>query len=136
MSGCYFSDFIERRFPIMFRQMGKTSRSRKRFVMDNDPSQTSAQAMKSLSKLEIEPKETPPRSPGLNPIENVFHSVKRQLRNDAKIQRVDRETWNEFVIRVKSTILNTSTNYIDQTVESMPKRIKQIIVNKGRRIKY
>lgn len=136
MSGCYFSDFIERRFPIMFRQMGKTSRTRKTFVMDNDPSQTSAQARKTLSKLGIELKEIPPRSPDLNPIENVFHAVKRQLREDAKIQRIDRETWNEFVMRVKSTILNTSTNYIDRTIESMPKRIKQIIANKGRRIKY
>ena len=72
----------------------------------------------------------------LNPIENVFHIVKRQLREDAKLKRIERETWNEFVTRVKLTIQNTPISYIDKTIESMPNRIKEIIKSKGRRIKY
>ena len=136
MSASYFSDFIERRFPAMFRKMGKTARSKKIFVMDNDPSQTSAKARKTLSRLGIQLKEIPPRSPDLNPIENVFHIVKRQLREDAKLKRIERETWNEFVTRVELTIQNTPISYMDKTIESMPNRIKQIIKSKGRRIKY
>lgn len=136
MSGYYFSDLIRRTFPNMFRRLGKTSRTQKIFVMDNDPSQTSAMAMKALRELRIDLKKIPPRSPDLNPIENLFHVVKRRLREDAKEKCINKETWDEFIIRVRSTLFDTSTDYIDKTIDSMPKRIKQIIRSKGRRIKY
>ena len=135
MSGRYFSDLIRRKFLTMFRRVGKTRRRQKIFVMDNCPSQTSVMAMGALRELGIELKRIPPRSPDLNPIENFFNVVKRKLREEA-LNKSIRETFDAFVIRVKSTLLQISTDYINNTIGSMPKRIKEIIRSKGRRIKY
>ena len=136
MSGRCFSDLIRRKFLTMFRRVGKTRRRQKIFVMDNCPSQTSVMALGALRELGIELKRIPPRSPDLNPIENFFNVVKRKLREEALNKSIRRETFDAFVIRVKSTLLQISTDYINNTIGSMPKRIKEIICSKGRRIKY
>lgn len=103
--------------------------------MDNDPLQTSAKAMAALKKLCITLQHIPPRPPDLNPIENMFNIVRR-MREDAKNKKITRETWEQFVTRVKTTILLTSKDYIDKTSDSMSKRINQIIRSKGKQIKY
>ena len=136
MSASYFSDLVNRKFLTLFRLAGKTCRCEKTFVMDNDPSQTSGKAMETLRQLGITLKRIPPRSPDLNPIENFFNVVKRKLREDAIKKSIKKETWDEFANRVRSTIFSISNSYIDKTIKSMPKRIKQIICSKGRRIKY
>lgn len=136
MSGCYFSDLIRRKFLTIFRRVGKTRRSKKIFVMVNCPSQTSVMAMGALQELGIELKRIPLRSPDLNPIENLFHVVKRKLQEDAIYKSIAKESFEEFVIRVKSTLFQISTDYINNTIESMPKRVKKIICSRGRRIKY
>ena len=104
--------------------------------MDNCPCQTSVMAMGALRELGIELKRISPRSPDLNPIENFFNVVKRKLRENAINKSITKETFEEFAIRVKSTLLQISIDYINNTIGSMPKRIKEIIRSKGRRIKY
>ena len=42
----------------------------------------------------------PARSPDLNPIENVFHNVKRQLQDDALSKRITKEPYSQFCARV------------------------------------
>ena len=44
MADEYFARFIRRNFPILFEITGKNEEEPKLFVMDNDPSQTSAKA--------------------------------------------------------------------------------------------
>jgi len=78
----------------------------------------------------------PARSPDLNPIENVFHIVRRQLKEDAMEKKIESETYDEFCLRVKDTIMSTNVDYIAKTIESMPERIKRVIKNKGGRTKY
>lgn len=136
MTAQFFSELVLSAFPTMFRRVGKTSRDRKVFVMDNDPSQTSKKAMETLDQLGIELQKILPRSPDLNPIENVFNIVKRKLRQDAIEMQITQESWEEFVTRVTHTISHVSVDYIDKTIASMPKRVQQIIRRKGRRIKY
>ena len=51
--------------------------------MDNDPSQTSKVARKAMEKIEAEFHKIPARSPDLNPIENLFHLLKKRLENEA-----------------------------------------------------
>ena len=65
----------------------------------------------------------PPRSPDFHPIENVFNFVKS-------------ETFEQFSARVKHTLENTPTKYIDTTIESMPKRMLMVIKSKGQKKKY
>ena len=79
----------------MFQRLGKISRSKNIFVMVNDPSQTSAKAMEALRKLRIDLKKIPPRSPDLNPIENLYRVVKKILREDAKEKCINKETWDD-----------------------------------------
>lgn len=109
MSRRYSSDLIARKFLTIFRRVGKTRQ--KIFVMGNRPSQTSAMSMDTLQELAIELKRNPPRSPDLNPIENLFHVVKRRLREDAINKTIIKETFDEFVVRVKSTFFRISTDY-------------------------
>lgn len=79
----------------------------------------------------------PPRSPDMNPIENIFHLVKRKLNSDAIENNITHEGFKEFSDRVKKTMTNFPTNIIDNTtIDSMDKRISLIIKSKGQRIKY
>ena len=75
MNAVYFSEFVRRNFPALFHGRER----RKIFVMDNDPSQTSAMAMKAIGDQGAQLFCIPARSPDLNPIENVFHIVKSNL---------------------------------------------------------
>ena len=78
----------------------------------------------------------PPRSPDINPIENLFHLIKRQLNNDAITRNMTKETFEEFAARVKHTIINFDKIQIDKIIKSMSKRIEMIVCKKGNRIKY
>ena len=79
----------------------------------------------------------PPRSPDINPIENLLHLIKRQLvDNDAIARNMTKKTFEEFAARVKHTIINFDKNQIDKIIESMSKRIEMIVCKKGNRIKY
>ena len=101
------------------------------FVQDGDPSQNSAAARKEMKELGVEVHSIPPRSPDINPIENVFHSLDRKLRSEAVEQNITNESYKEFSARVKSTIENT----VEQ-IDNMPKRMRDIISVRGERIKY
>ena len=80
MDGPYFARFIRRHFPNLFEITGKqNSNSPKLFVMDNDPSQTSAAAKKALQSIGVDMQIIAARSPDLNPIENLFHIVRKNI---------------------------------------------------------
>jgi len=51
-------------------------------------------------------------------------------------KKIESETYDEFCLRVKDTIMSTNVDYIAKTIESMPERIKRVIKNKGGRTKY
>ena len=93
---------------------------------DGDPSQNSQKARKFT---------IPARSPHLNPIENVFHNVKKQLQDDALSKRITKETYSQFFAQVKTTLLNYSSEIIDRTIISTYGRIDLVIKTKGQRIR-
>ena len=68
----------------------------KRFVQDGDPSQNSAAARRAFSQVGAFTFSIPPRSPDLNPIENLFHLVSKQLQKDALDMQITRETFAQF----------------------------------------
>ena len=72
-------EFIREHFNLTFANAGPKADGRRLLVMDNDPSQTSRIAKLALEEIEGSFHEIPPRSPHLNPIENIFHLAKLYL---------------------------------------------------------
>ena len=133
LNGRYFKTLIEREFQRMFRESQKSS---KLFIQDGDPSQNSALARTALKKVGAKLLAIPPRSPDLNPIENIFHLVKKILDADAMKNNIRYETYEQFSARIVETFKELDHTLIDRTIASMPKRIDAIIGNKGSRTKY
>ena len=75
MNAEFFAQFVRRHFPTLFETAGKEEGDQKIFVMDNDPSQTSAKAKAAFAQLGFTMQRIPPRSSDLNPIENIFDVV-------------------------------------------------------------
>lgn len=134
MCGKYFSDFIDRNFDTMFKIADK---GECRFwVQDGDPSQNSAEARAAMSRARCELFKIPPRSPDLNPIENLFNMTSQILKKDAIALNIRKESYNEFERRVIKTMKSIPMEYINKLISSMNKRLNLVIKNKGNRIKY
>lgn len=78
----------------------------------------------------------PPGSCDINPIENVFNLVKRELQRQAIKNNITYETYEQFAERVKCTLYAMSSDTIDNIISSMNKRLRLIIGNNGKRTNY
>ena len=134
MTGNFFSSFIDKTFEQMFVK-SKTGNTRL-FIQDNDPSQNSAVAKIALQRVNAQLLKIPPRSPDLNPIENMFKSVSDDLHDSAIEKQLERESFTQFKERVKDTIVQFPVAKINNLIESMDRRIQLILETKGQRLKY
>ena len=134
INGEKFADFIRDNFKEALEK-GANPRG-KLFLQDGDPSQNSKKARDAWEDIGARKFTIPPRSPDLNPIENIFNVVKRGLSEDAVKNNITKENFDEFSIRVKASIENTSCQLINKTIDTMNKRVDMIIKAKGQRIKY
>ena len=50
----------------------------------------------------------PARSPDLNPIENLFHIVRKKIKAEILEKNITHQSWDEFVDRVKFNIWSVS----------------------------
>ena len=103
--------------------------------MDGCPRQNSKKTLKALEDNGALVFKIPPSWPDLNLIENFFALVTKALRKQVTEENIVRETFDEFVTRVREIILNFSIPKIDRIIESMDKRITLITESKGCRIK-
>ena len=78
----------------------------------------------------------PARSPDLNPIENIFHLIKKKLAKQALNLQIEKESFEEFKTRVLRCCNDIDPLIIDRTIESLPKRIDAILKGRGCRTKY
>ena len=128
-----FVDFVKEHFPEMFKS-GNNTKGRL-ILQDGDPSQNSRMAQDAMDAIPCRLFKIPDRSPDLNPIENAFHLVEKQLRKDAIEKNISKETFQQFCWRIKKTLLSFSPAIVSKTIESMNKRVDAIIASKGERIK-
>ena len=134
MNGEKFSEFIREEFKALFERSNNTKG--KLFLQVRDPSQNSQKAASAMDKVGARLFKIPPRSLDINPIENVFNNIKRELKDYALEHNLTFENYEDFCERVKRTVLNYSPEVIDKTIESMDKRMDLIIKNKGQRLKH
>ena len=133
LNGQSFSDFIRKHFEEVFDKSGKSSNL---WLQDGDPSQNSKKATDAQEDVGAQQFSIPPRSPELNPIENVFSFVKKELRVQAIQHELQRESYEQFSLRVKATLYSTSTQLVNNIIESYGDRLSKIILKKGGRIEY
>ena len=133
MDGQFFEQFILNNFVQMMHDSNKDTTL---FIEEGDPSQNSAKARKALNTVGATLLKIPPRSPDINPIENLFNIVKRKLREQAIREQITQETFKAFANCVKTLICNVSISSIDNLIASMPKRMLLIIKSKGNHTKY
>ena len=133
LDGAFFASFIEREFPTIFKASKKTTTT---FLQDGDPSQNSAAAMNSLYKCGYNLRSIPPRSPDINPIENIFHLVRKKLNSDAINHDITSESKDEFIKRVMKTMDEIPIKTINKTIDSLQKRMHDIVKCQGKRTKY
>ena len=136
MNGKYFASFVRKNMNLMFGNAGPKAYGKRIFVMDNCPSQNSNQAKAEILNIEAEIHTIPPRSPDLNPIENLFHTVKKKLQDEAIELCIERESIEEFQRRIQRVLISIPSNDIDIIIDSMPERLRQINLNKGYRTKF
>jgi len=134
LTGNFFASFIKENFPQAFLKSGKPNSNL--FLQDGDRCQNSVIAKESLKSSGYQVFSIPARSPDINPIENVFHNVRNQLKQDALDNEISKETFPQFSSRVSRTIKQFSRETIDSTIISMNKRLRHIIQGTGARTKY
>lgn len=100
------------------------------FQQDNDPKHTSRLVKSFLSESNVSVMEWPAQSPDLNPIENLWGHVQREIdgllcsSGDTLFQNIQ-AVWERI-----------SVQRLRKIVESMTRRCKAVILNKGYPTKY
>lgn len=133
LNGETFSKFIRAHFKDFFHRSAKEG---KQWIQDGDPSQNSAKAKSALQDVGADLLAIPPRSPELNPIENVFAFVKKELKAQAIENNIEMETYEQFSLRVKATLYSSSESRINNIINSYGERLSKLIVRKGGKIEY
>lgn len=126
MTGQFYVEIIREHIPEIKRML----RSNWRLQQDNDPKHTSRVAKEFLQENVPMVMDWPSNSPDLNPIENLWAIVKRnvqmrQPQNIGDLERFMKEEWS-----------NIPQDIIKNLVRSMKERCKLIIENNGERIPY
>jgi len=134
ISGDKIAAMVKKTFPGAFKK--SISPKEKRVLMDGCPRQNSKTARQAYDSVQAKIMVIPPRSPDLNPIENFFHLVKNDLRQQAIDKQITKENLKEFNKRVKKTLKNFPLIKINNIIASMDKRIQEVVDADGRRIKY
>lgn len=102
------------------------------FQQDGDPKHTAKIVKKWLDEPKFQKLMWPAQSPDLNPIENVWSLVKRQLGLHERAPK----NMAELMERVRDEWTNIPRETIQHMVESMPRRIASVKKNKGLWTKY
>ena len=94
-----------------------------RFMQDNDPKHTSHAAQDYLARKEINWWRTPPESPDMNPIENLWHELKEYVRREVK-PRNKQELIDGIVHFWSSVDVRKCCRYIDHLKKVLPRAIE------------
>ena len=134
ITGEKFKAIVETEFPKAFGRCKKPCT--RRILMDNCTRQNAKAVLPSLNKLKTVRFKIPARSPDLNPIENIFHIMKKKLREEARKKKITKESFEDYSLRCVRMMDSFPIATINRTIDSMPGRVKLMIGARGQRIKY
>ena len=100
------------------------------FQDDNDPKHRSKVVKEWKEKNKIISLDWPSNSPDLNPIENIWALLKN------KVKKRQNKTAEEFKKSIIDCWKEIDQEHINNTIKSIPKRIKSVIANNGKSINY
>ena len=102
------------------------------FQQDNDPKHTSKKAKKWFEDNEITVLKWPAQSPDLNPIEHLWHHLKKKLWEYEQSANSVTELWE----RVQEEWEKIPKEECQKLIESMPRRLAAVVRAKGGYTKY
>ena len=98
-----------------------------RFMQDNDPKHTSNMAKEIMVEAGINWWKTPPESPDMNPIENIWHELKHHLRNVKKPR-----TAVELESAIKEFWLTVTPEKCRKYISHLTKVLPKVVERNGR----
>ena len=131
MDASLYVEILEECVPLTQRYYGTNPLTIK-FQQDNDSKHTSKLAMEFFKANKYDLIFWPANSPDLNPIEHLWHYVKRQLQKYKSLPSSINELWQ----RVQEVWNNIPIEVCHNLVESMPQRIQAVKKAKGGHTRY
>jgi hypothetical protein len=129
MNGVRYKMVLENHL-LPFMELHKT----KWFLQDGAPCHKSKVVMGRLKEMENKFKvmDWPGNSPDLNPIENCWAYMKRKLKRDSTITSLPK-----LITAIKMMwVRDMPLAYFEKLADSMPRRIKEVLSQKGQMTKY
>ena len=105
-----------------------------RVMEDNDPTgYKSSKGMAAKAATGIATLDLPKRSPDLNPLDfSLWAAVNKKMRQtEAKWPKVQRETRQAYLARLRRTAVSLSADYIRKIVGAMSGRVQQVLDARG-----
>ena len=90
------------------------------FQQDNAPAHTARSTSRFLEDRSVVVMKSPPKSPDLNPIENLWDSVEAKVREESATSR--NELWGKILVAWNSI----DNNIIETLIYSMPRKLKVV----------
>ena len=109
----------------------KFSGTTHRFMQDNDPKHTSRAARQFYEEAGINWWKTPPESPDMNPIENLWHELKEYIRREVKPTTKD-----QLVAGILQFWQRVDTHKCFKYIDHLKKVLPAVIKNEGKATGY
>uniref|UniRef100_A0A0A1XKX3 Transposable element Tc1 transposase n=1 Tax=Zeugodacus cucurbitae TaxID=28588 RepID=A0A0A1XKX3_ZEUCU len=119
-------DILKTNLPIAM-DMVRLRENRIIFQQDNDPKHSSKLVQNWLKSQSFSTMRWPAQSPDMNPIENLWSYLKRQLANYPNPPKGMQELWE----RVEDEWYSISPDFVQKLYESMPRRLNSLKKVKG-----
>ena len=122
--------YIEVLQGYLFQENSGFNTSRHTFQQDNAPCHTAKKVQTFFSTKGITVLPWPANSPDLNPIENIWSILKQN------VEKRCTKTKEQLILVIEDEWDKLSMDLIRKTIETMPKRLDEVIKNQGKKCSY